>query len=187
MRRFLVSLAVVIALVVIGGLALLYTGAIDVAASEHHWPVTRWIFETARTRSIKAHAAGIEAPPALDSPAKLVVGTEHYAAHCAVCHGAPGVPKGEIAYGLNPQPPDLKEISSRYTPSELFWILKHGIRMTGMPSWGDHSDDELWATVGFLERLPKLTEQDYARLVMESVAHPGVHEHGAEDKRDRQP
>ena len=187
MRRSLVSLAVAIALVVIGGLALLYAGAIDVAASEHHWPVTRWIFETARTRSIKAHAAGIEAPPALDSPAKLVVGTEHYAAHCAVCHGAPGVPKGDIAHGLNPQPPDLKQISSVYTPPELFWIIKHGIRMTGMPSWGDHSDDEIWATVSFLEKLPKMTEPDYARLVMESASHIGVHGHPGQDALDKKP
>jgi hypothetical protein len=93
-----------------------------------------------------------------------------------------GHPEGDIAPGLNPQPPDLEQISTLYMPAELFWILKHGIRMTGMRSWGDHSDDELWATVGFLERLPKLTEQDYAKLVMESVAHPGVHEHGGEDK-----
>jgi len=87
-----------------------------------------------------------------------------------------GVPKGDIAHGLNPQPPDLKRISTLYTPPELFWILKHGIRMTGMPSWGDHSDDELWATVGFLEKLPDMTEQDYAKLVMAGIAHGG-HQH----------
>jgi hypothetical protein len=61
------------------------------------------------------------------------------------------------------------------TPAELFWILKHGIKMTGMPSWGDHSDGELWATVAFIEKLPGMTEQDYARLVMENVAHGGHH------------
>jgi hypothetical protein len=61
------------------------------------------------------------------------------------------------------------------TPAELFWILKHGIKMTGMPSWGDHSDGELWATGAFIEKLPGMTEQDYARLVMEDVAHGGHH------------
>jgi mono/diheme cytochrome c family protein len=131
--------------------------------------------ETARTRSIKLHAAGIQVPPSLDHPAELLIGTEHFAAHCAVCHGAPGVPKGDIAEGLNPQSPDLAHASGVYTPSELFWILKHGIKMTGMPSWGDHSDDELWATVGFLEKLPNMTEQDYAKLVIASTAHGGHH------------
>jgi mono/diheme cytochrome c family protein len=175
MRNFLVSLAVVIALIVVGGLAVIYSGFFDVAASVPDWPVTRWVLETARNRSIKVRAAAIQAPPGLDDPAKLLIGTEDFAAHCAVCHGAPGVPKGDIADGLNPQPPDLAHASDHYTPSELFWILEHGIKMTGMPSWGDHSDDELWATVAFIGKLPGMTEQDYARLVMESLAHGGHH------------
>ena len=175
MRSFLVSLVVVIVLLISGGLAFIYSGHFDVAASDPHWPVTRWVLETARTRSIEVHAAGIQVPPGLDDPAKLLIGTEHFAAHCAVCHGAPGVPKGDIAHGLNPRPPDLAHASGLYSPSELFWILKHGIKMTGMPSWGDHSDDELWATVGFLEKLPGMTEQDYAKLVMTSMAHGGHH------------
>jgi mono/diheme cytochrome c family protein len=176
MRSFLVSLAVAIALIVVGGLIFIYSGVFDVAASDPHWPMTRWVFDTVRIRSIKAHATGIETPPELDDPAKLVVGTEHFAAHCAVCHGAPGVPKGDIARGLNPQPPDLKEISALYTPPELLWILKHGIRMTGMPSWSDHSDEELWATVAFIEKLPGMTPEEYGKLVMASIAQGG-HQH----------
>ena len=176
MRSFLVSLAVAIALIVVGGLIFIYSGVFDVAASDPHWPMTRWVFDTVRIRSIKAHATGIETPPGLDDPAKLVVGTEHFAAHCAVCHGAPGVPKGDIAHGLNPQPPDLKRISTLYTPPELLWILKHGIRMTGMPSWADHSDEELWATVAFIEKLPGMTPEEYGKLVMASIAHGG-HQH----------
>jgi len=176
MRSFLVSLAVAITLVVIGGVIFTYSGVFDIAASDPHWPVTRWVLDTVRIRSIKAHAAGIETPPGLDDPAKLVVGTEHFAAHCAVCHGAPGVPKGDIAHGLNPQPPDLKRISTLYTPPELFWILKHGIRMTGMPSWADHNDEELWATVAFMEKLPGMTPEEYAKLVMASIA-LGGHQH----------
>src|SRR5262245_4431884 len=85
----------------------------------------------------------------LDDPAKLLIGVEHYAAHCAVCHGAPGVSRGDIARGLYPPPPDLAKTAPLYTPAELFWIVKHGIKMTGMPAWSNHSDDELWATVGF--------------------------------------
>jgi len=177
MRCFLVSLVVVIVLPITGGLAFICSGLFDVAASDPHWPVTGWVLETARTRSIKLHAVGIQVPPGLADPAKLLIGTEHFAAHCAVCHGAPGVPKGDIAHGLNPQPPDLAHASGLYSPSELFWILKHGIKMTGMPSWGDHSDDELWATVALVEALPNMTEQDYAKLLMESMAQ-GAHHSG---------
>ena len=176
MRTIAAILIAAIVVLLFSGFVVIYAGIYDVAATAPHWRVTVWLIETARIRSIKAHAAEIQTPLGLDDPAKLVVGTEHFAAHCAVCHGAPGVPKGDIAHGLNPQPPDLKRISTLYTPPELFWILKHGIRMTGMPSWGDHSDDELWATVGFLEKLPDMTEQDYAKLVMAGIAHGG-HQH----------
>jgi mono/diheme cytochrome c family protein len=127
----------------------LYSGLYDVAATAPHWGMTSWLLDTARTRSIKAHAAGILAPPGLDDPAKVLIGVEHYAAHCAVCHGAPGVPKGDIGRGLYPPPPDLAKTAPLYTPAELFWTVKHGIKMSGMPAWSDHSDEALWATVGF--------------------------------------
>src|SRR5438132_6370666 len=180
MRTVLASLALLLVLLAVGGLAFMYSGLYDVAATTAHWPVTDWALATMRTRSVEAYGAGIQVPPGLDDPAKILMGTEHFAAHCAVCHGAPGVPKGDIAHGLHPQPPDLAHASNRYSPSELFWIVKHGIKMTGMPGWSDHSDEELWATVAFLEKLPGMSEQDYAKLVMASMAHGGHHHEAGE-------
>ena len=84
------------------------------------------------------------------------------------------MPKGDIGRGLSPPPPDLAKAAPLYSPAELFWIVKHGIKMTGMPAWSDHSDEELWATVAFLEKLPGMSEQDYARLVVASLAHGGM-------------
>ena len=173
--RILASLLIAMLVLVIGVSALIYAGLYDVAATEPHWPVTTWLLETARTRSVKVHSAGIQVPLGLDDPAKVLLGVDHYAAHCAVCHGAPGVPKGAIAQGLYPRPPDLAKTAPLYSPADLFWIVKHGIKMTGMPGWSDHSDDELWATVAFLEKLPGMSEQDYASLVMASLAHGGHH------------
>ena len=175
MRTIMASLLVAALLVVLGAGAVIYAGWYNVAATAPHWRITSWLFEVARIRSIKTQAAGIQAPPWLGDPEKVTIGVEHYAAHCAVCHGAPGVPKGDIAHGLYPQPPDLAKTAPLYSPAELFWIVKHGIKMTGMPAWSDHSDDELWATVGFLEKLPGMSEQDYANLVMASMAHGGGH------------
>ena len=156
-------------------LGFIYSGIYNVAATDPHWGITRWAMETIRTRSIKAHAAGIQVPPKLDDHASIMMGTEHFAAHCAVCHGAPGVPRGDIAKGLYPQPPDLAATVRAYSPAELFWILKNGIKMSGMPAWSDHSDDELWATVAFLKKLPDMSEQDYAAMVMTGLAHGGHH------------
>ena len=175
LRAVIAAILVAGVAVVLGGLALIYSGLYDVAATAPHWGVTRWALETARTRSIKAHAAGIEVPPGLDDPAKIVNGVEHFAAHCAVCHGAPGVPRGDIARGLYPSPADLGKAVPLYSPAELFWMLKHGIKMTGMPAWTDHSDEDLWATVAFLRRLPGMSEQDYAKLVTASMAHRHHH------------
>ncbi len=67
-----------------------------------------------------------------------------------------------------------------YSRAELFWILKHGIKLTGMPAWSDHSDDELWVTVAFVKNLTGMTEQDYARLVSASTAQGG-HHHDMDD------
>jgi mono/diheme cytochrome c family protein len=187
MRSVITAIFVAGLVVVLGGLAFIYSGLYDVAATGQHWAVTRWVLETARTRSIKAHAAGIEAPPGLDDPATILIGVEHFAAHCAVCHGAPGVPRGDIARGLYPSPPDLSKAVQLYSSAELFWIVKHGIKMTGMPAWNDHSDEELWATVAFLKRLPGTSEQDYAKLVMASMANHGHHHSGTSDDDARQP
>jgi mono/diheme cytochrome c family protein len=175
MRTVIASLLIAVLLTALGAGAVIYAGVYDIAATAPHWRVTTWLLETARIRSIKAQAAGITVPPGLEEPAKLVIGVEHYAAHCAVCHGAPGVPKGDIGRGL-PPPPELAKTAPLYNPAELFWIVKHGIKMTGMPAWADHSDEELWATtVAFVEKLPGMSEQDYARLVMASMARGGGH------------
>jgi mono/diheme cytochrome c family protein len=169
-------LALGFVLAIICGAAFVYTGAYDVSATHRHWPFTEWILDTARIQSIKSHAADTQVPPGLDDgPDKLVMGVEHFAAHCAVCHGAPGVPKGDIAKGLYPPSPDLAVNGSHYTEAELFWIIKHGIKMTGMPAWADHSDEELWATVAFIKKLPGMTPEEYGKLVMASMAQGGHH------------
>jgi mono/diheme cytochrome c family protein len=186
MRTVLTSALIAGLLVLLGGFAAIYAGAYDVAATAPHWPLTHWIMETARVLSIKAHAAGITVPPNFDDPANIPIGVEHFAAHCAVCHGAPGVPKGDIARGLYPQPPDLAKAAPFYSPAELFWIVKHGIKMTGMPAWRDHSEEELWATVAFLKKLPGISEQDYAKLVMAGMARGG-HHHSEQDRKPEDP
>jgi mono/diheme cytochrome c family protein len=157
---------------------LVYSGAYAIAATDAHWGVTRWVVETARRHSIEAHAAGIAPPPGIADPARLPIGVEHFAAHCAVCHGAPGVPRGDIAAGMYPLPPDLRGAAGIYSDAERFWILRHGIKMTGIPAWTDHSDEDLWAIVAFLRQLPAISEQDYARLIMANAMHGVTHKHG---------
>jgi mono/diheme cytochrome c family protein len=174
-RIILATVVVAYAIALLGALAYVYAGAYDIAATDAHWGITHWVMETGRQRSIKAHAADIAVPAHLDEPAKVQMGVAPYAAHCAVCHGAPGVPKGDIAEGMYPQPPDLAVAAQQYSAGELFWIIKHGIKMTGMPAWADYSDEELWATVTFVKKLPGMSDAAYAKLVMENATHGMAH------------
>lgn len=162
----------------LAGVLLVISGVYNIGATSPHWPPVYWVMEKARMRSIEEHAAGIQEPANFNDPALLALGTSHFAAHCAECHGAPGVPRGEIAEGLYPQPPDLAQTVNRYTPAQLFWIVKHGIKMTGMPGWSDHTDEKIWATIAFIRKLPGMNETDYGKLVMASMMHGGHHHHG---------
>ena len=100
-------------------------------------------------------------------------GLVHFTEMCVVCHGAPGVPKSEIGMGLNPDPPDLAHEGAEQSPVRLFWVLKNGIKMTGMPAFGmTHTDEQIWAMVAFLKQLPKLNPQQYAAMAQEAGAHP---------------
>src|SRR4051812_1222893 len=97
MRTVLLTLLATAVLVVLSGMAFLYSGIYDVSATHPHWPITRWAMERVRTFSIKAQAAVITPPPGMMEEAKLLDGTEHFAAHCVACHGAPSVPHSAIA------------------------------------------------------------------------------------------
>lgn len=185
-RVVLLSIAGAYLVLALAAAAILYSGAYDVAATDVHWPVTQRMLDFGRRHSVAAHAQGIKPPADLDSPDRLALGVSHFAAHCAMCHGAPGVPKDDIAEGMYPSPPNLAIASRQYTDAQLFWILRHGIKMTGMPSWSDHSDDDLWAIVAFLKKLPDMSESDYAKLVMNNVMHGMVHHHGGDAPAENQ-
>jgi mono/diheme cytochrome c family protein len=178
MRKIIGTLLVLAVLGVAGAAAFIYSGAYNIAADDPHWPVTYRLMQTARDRSIKAHAAGIAPPADLGTEARVVAGTSHFSEHCSTCHSAPGVEAEDLAEGMYPKPPVLTNVASRFTPGELFWILKNGIKMSGMPSWADHGDDELWNAVAFLEKLPGMTPEQYGKLVVAAQAAGGHHMHG---------
>lgn len=141
------------------------SGAYDVAADQAPSPVEEWLLHEVRERSIEKRAHGIAVPP-LGDEALVRRGFEVYRKGCALCHGAPGVPPAELATGLHPVPPSLDMPSIQDEgDAELFWVVKNGIKLTGMPAFGAHcSDEEIWAVVAFVRRLPALSPLDYAAL-----------------------
>ena len=161
------SAAVLVALVA-AGLGIAYSGVVDASARERHWPVIERLIEWARNRSIAVHAKDISVPTSFDAHDRVVEGMTHYREHCAVCHGGPGVGPDDMAQGMYPAPPDLQQAAARRTPAELFWIIKNGIKMSGMPAWADHGDEELWPIVALVSQLPILNPEDYASLAAEA-------------------
>jgi mono/diheme cytochrome c family protein len=148
----------------ISGVVVMFSGLINVAATNPHNPVTNFILSTTMDYSVRAHAKGITAPP-LDDTRMIMDGFRHYREMCVGCHLAPGIDSTEISEGLMPRPPRLQEEVEEWTPEELFWVTKNGVKMTGMPAWGPtHSDARMWAIVAFLEKLPHLTAEQYQEM-----------------------
>ena len=144
-------------------------GLYNVAADSPHLALTRDFIGFARERSIEARSEDIKVPPLTD--AKMIAdGASDYDAMCTGCHLAPGMKENEMRPGMNPKPPILAATPGE--PSEQFWIIKHGIKMTGMPAWGvTHSDAEIWNIVAFLQKLPKLSPSQYRALVSSAQGH----------------
>ncbi len=123
-----------------------------------------WVLGTTSDNSVEHHAAGIPVSPIFKSP-DLALGYHHYSEMCVMCHGAPGVERGEQGQGLNPEPPLLYESVKDMSPSEVFWVAKNGIKMTGMPAFGvTHDDQKLWDITAFVKRLPETSADQYAAM-----------------------
>jgi mono/diheme cytochrome c family protein len=166
----------------IGGLVLvivavcvifIHSGAYDVAADVPHWTVTDSAMETLRTASVERRSAHVEVPP-LGDAALVVSGAGNYDAMCAGCHLQPGVEATEMSRGLYPAPPNLATRRLE-DPAAAFWVIKHGIKMSGMPAWGKSMEDKyVWELVAFLNELPEMSADRYQELVNAS----GGHQHG---------
>jgi mono/diheme cytochrome c family protein len=146
------------------GLIIVYSGVWNVAADRPHYFPVGWLADTTMEHSVRAHADHPQ-HPSLSDPQLIDTGAHHYREMCEGCHGAPGVERAEVGKGLNPEPPDLAKTVPQWSAEELFWIVKHGIRMTGMPAWGaTHTDDKLWAIVAFLKTLPAMSAAEYQAM-----------------------
>jgi mono/diheme cytochrome c family protein len=162
-----------LAIIVAGGAAVFFFGGFyNVAGTQEDPAIVHWALVKVRTNSIVRHAHD-QAPPGFDDAAKVKAGAREFAEHgCVNCHGAPGVKWAKFSEGLHPDPPDLKEVVPELTPSQLFWVIKNGINMTGMPGFAaaGATDEDIWAIVAFLKKLPSVSEADYKAWVAPPAA-----------------
>ena len=156
-------------LFVVLGFGFIYSGYYPMGADVPHNQATYWLLETMRERSIARAADEIQVPD-LSSPAMLLAGGADYNDMCSACHLKPEVLQNDMSIGLYPAPPNLalspNEPVDGVDPDQAarrnYWIIKHGIKASGMPAWGPtHDDDRIWAMVAFLQKLPELTPDQY--------------------------
>ena len=119
--------------------------------------------------------------PVPATPENIRAGMAHFADHCAICHNNNGVGDTEIGRNLYPKPPNLRlQPSQSLTDGEIFSIINNGVRLTGMPAFGDdpdHGEDDTWKLVLFIRHIPKLTPAEIAEMEKLNPKSPGEHEH----------
>ena len=158
------------ALGALGAYVVIETGWYNVAANHQHLQPVHGMLERAMHASVRRHASAISAPP-LDEPALIRRGAALYRSHCVVCHGGPGVAQEKFGQSMQPVPGPLVDAARRWQPAEMYWIVRHGIKMSGMPAWEYHMpEDDLWATVAFLAELPRMTPAAYADWMAQAEA-----------------
>ena len=161
MRTLLILTGLAVA-AALGGAWFVWAGIYNPAATLQHTAPVYWLLNVAMRQSVQRQASEIRVP-ALTEPALLARGALLYRDHCVQCHGGPGVAPDAFALGMTPLPANLALTAREWRdPAELYWVVRYGIKMSGMPAWEFRlADADLWAVTGFVNTLPGLSPRDY--------------------------
>jgi mono/diheme cytochrome c family protein len=169
MKRLAVAFASLLAVAAVCATAIAVTGIYDFGADAPHWAPIEQAIGFARARAVTVRARAVTVPAFTAD--MLADGASDYDAMCTSCHLAPGMAENEMRPGLYPAPPRFDRFAA-LGAAQQFWIIKHGIKMSGMPAWGrTHSDAEIWNMVAFLQKLPGLTPAAYKAMTKVSEGH----------------
>ena len=199
MKKIIGIVAATLVVELIVAVILIWSGLYNVSTLSPDPGPLKWVFSTTSRNCIEHHAKSIAVPQDVkalsegtasgDSQADssmIAEGFDHYNDMCVTCHAGPGLSKSEAGIGLYPQAPDLARSAKELPPQYLFWVIKNGVKSTGMPGFAKtHSDSKIWAMVAFLEKMKNMTPQDYAAMEkantpmenMNMKMHMSDHEH----------
>lgn len=166
-KRAILTLAAAIAVLAVVAVAVIYSGGYNVAATTGHTKPVEQALRTMMMRSVVAHARNVTPPPDFNAQDRELA--EHAAGHyemmCRTCHGAPG--KKPDPWQLYPPAPDLADALrvTNWSDAEVFWIIKNGIKDTGMSAFGgSHSDEDIWGLTALIRQLAKTTPEQYLAM-----------------------
>ena len=166
------ALAALVLLLLIALLVVL-TGAYNVAATDRHETVVGWALDTTMENSVQSRAENLDEPVNF-TPAMIAAGAGEYKAMCEHCHGGVGARAAEWSMGMVPNPPALARVADQWELGEVFWIVRHGIKMTGMPAFGDtHDPETMWNIAAFVKALPQMSAEQYAAFEAAGGHHGG--------------
>jgi mono/diheme cytochrome c family protein len=164
MVKFLALIGLLAIVIAVGAAVFFFGGFYTVAANVEDPGIVNTLLIQVRQASIARQAKGITVPSQNDEAVRA--GARAYAERgCVNCHGVPPGTEGWAKWseGMQPGPADFKEVVDARQRNEMFWIIKNGIKMTGMPSFAatGASDDEIWTIVAFVKRFPTVTPEEY--------------------------
>lgn len=162
MLRVLALVGLIAIVAAVGAAVYLFEGFYDVAANSGARGLMDRAIERIRDASVSRRAT-VMPPTTLNDQQTIQAGARQFSElGCVKCHGAPGIRRDLFGRAMNPGPPGLKTLSEN-DPAEIFWIVKNGIRMTGMPSFGKAgvSDDKIWEVVAFVKKLQAVSADNY--------------------------
>ena len=162
---------------IVGLVAYVGLGVYNIGADVPHWPATAGLIEGIRELSIETQSSKVTVSAGLDQPQRIADGAGLYDEMCTGCHLAPGKQDSELRRGLYPKPPDLPR-DGIDDPKSAFWVIKHGIKLTAMPAWGEsHTDDQIWSMVAFLGQIKGMSPERYQALVGAATPEEDDHHH----------
>ncbi len=164
-----VIIALIITIFILAPL-FIWFGVYNIAATDKHWVVTNELIEILRERSIEVRAGDLVVPENINDSNRINSAATGYAEMCSGCHLAPGMKETELHKGLYPQPPIFhKSVHGEHDSKDNFWVIKNGIKLTGMPAWGaSHTDDDIWSLVAFISKLNSMSLEEYQKLTADS-------------------
>ncbi|MGH9536024.1 MAG: c-type cytochrome [Terriglobales bacterium] len=161
---WIVAIIVVVVAIVVGGFFTWLDTAGGFSARAKPTGIEAFLARTMRGLAMPSRAAHLKNPYP-PTPAALAAASEHFAAHCALCHDNNGDGKTMFGDNLYPHPPDLRGFTTQgKSDGDLFFTIRNGIRLSGMPAWPDDSRREIWALVSFIRHLPQITPAELQRM-----------------------
>src|SRR5262245_27997078 len=188
MMTLLCRLALVLIVLIVTGVAVAAVVLVRHGVSARDQPTALETFVAGQLRHLAVSSGARQARnPVPATPEVLAEARAHFADHCASCHGNDGSGQTEMGQHLYPKTPDMHQADTQsLSDGELFYIIHNGIRLTGMPAWGDNppeEDQDSWKLVHFIRHLPKISQEEVEEMKKLNPKSPQEMEEEEEEQR----